>query len=169
LKLFFAVIVLFTQIVFSQGKSEITTDEKTGKPMLVGEVTREAFEDTSFMWFDNEYSEYRVDTTSLIGFAEKIKQINFKIILGTWCEDSQMFVPRLIKIFDKINIPEQNFNLICVDREKKDLSGEVENLEIQLVPTIIIYSGDQEVGRIVEAPQENLEKDIVRLIAKQKF
>ena len=36
MKLFFAVIVLFAQIVFSQGKSEITTDEKTGKPMLVG-------------------------------------------------------------------------------------------------------------------------------------
>lgn len=169
MKLFFAMIILFSQIIFSQGKSEITTDEKTGKPMLVGEVTREAFEDTSFMWFDNEYSEYRVDTSGINGLEDKISNFNFKIILGTWCEDSQMFVPRLIKIFDKINIPEQNFNLICVDREKKDLSGEVENLDIQLVPTIIIYSGDQEVGRIVEAPQENLEKDIIRIISKHNF
>jgi hypothetical protein len=169
LKLFFAVIVLFAQIVFSQGKSEITTDEKTGKPMLIGEVTREAFEDTSFMWFDNEYSEYRVDTSAIKGLEEKISKFNFKIILGTWCEDSQMFVPRLIKIFDKLNLPEKNYSLICVNREKKGLTSEVDNFNIQLVPTIIISFQDVEIGRIVESPQENLEKDIVRLIAEQKF
>ncbi len=169
MKLFFAIVVLFTQIVFSQAKSEITKDEKTGKPMLLGEVTREAFEDTNFTWFDNEYSEYRVDTASINGLEEKISKFNFKIILGTWCEDSQMFVPRLIKIFGKLNLPPKSYSLICVDREKKGLTSEVDNLDIQLVPTIIIYSEDVEIGRIVESPQENLEKDIVRLIAKQKF
>ena len=169
MKLFFAIVVLFTQIVFSQAKSEITKDEKTGKPMLLGEVTREAFEDTNFTWFDNEYSEYRVDTASINGLEEKISKFNFKIILGTWCEDSQMFVPRLIKIFGKLNLPPKSYSLICVDLEKKGLKREVDNLDIQLVPTIIIYSEDVEIGRIVESPQENLEKDIVRLIAKQKF
>lgn len=137
--------------------------------MLVGEVTREAFEDTSFMWFDNEYSEYRVDTAAINGLEEKISKFNFKIILGTWCEDSQMFVPRLIKIFDRLNVQQKNYSLLCVDREKKGFTSEVDNLDIQLVPTIIIYSEDVEIGRIVESPQENLEKDIVRLIAKQKF
>lgn len=169
MKLFFTIVVLFTQIVFSQAKSKISKDEKTDKPMLLGEVTREAFEDTNFTWFDNEYSEYRVDTASINGLEEKISKFNFKIILGTWCEDSQMFVPRLIKIFDKLNLPEKNYSLICVDREKEGLTSEVDNLDIQLVPTIIIYSEDVEIGRIVESPQENLEKDIVRLIAKQKF
>lgn len=169
MKLFFAIIVLFSQIVFSQGKSEITTDEKTGKPMLIGEVTREAFQDTNFMWFDNEYSEYRVDAAAINGLDEKISKFNFKIILGTWCEDSQMFVPRLLKIFDTLNVPGKNYSLICVDREKEGLTNEVNNLDIQLVPTIIIYFEDVEIGRIVESPQENLEKDIVRLIAKQKF
>lgn len=169
MKLLLAIIVLFSQAVFSQAKSEITKDVNTGELMLVGECTREAFEDTSFMWFDNEYSEYNVDTTSLKGFEEKIKQTSIKIILGTWCEDSQMFVPRLIKIFDEINMPEEKFALICVDREKKGLSDEVETLDIQLVPTIIFYSDGSELGRIVEAPQENLEKDIISIISKQNF
>lgn len=169
MKLFFAVIVLFAQLVFSQEKSETTIDEKTGRPMLVGEVTREAFEDTNFIWFDNEYSEYRVDTAAIKGLEEKISKFNFKIILGTWCEDSQMFVPRLVKIFDKLNLSVKNYSLICVNREKKGLTNEVDNYNVQFVPTIIIYSEDVEIGRIVESPQENLEKDIARLIAEQKY
>lgn len=169
MKLFFAVIVIFAQLVFSQAKSEATIDEKTGKPMLIGEVTREAFEDSSFMWFDNEYSEYRVDTASINGLEEKISRFNFKIILGTWCEDSQMFVPRLIKIFDTLNLSAESYSLICVNRDKNGLTNEVDNLNVQLVPTIIIYSEDVEIGRIIESPQENLEKDIARLIAEQKY
>ncbi len=41
-------------------------DENSGKPMLIGYTTREAFTDTSFSWwYNSEYKNYDVDVDAL--------------------------------------------------------------------------------------------------------
>ena len=90
---------------------------------------------------------------------------NITVVLGTWCSDSQREVPRLYSILDYLGFPEKNLELICVDRKKDAAGTEVMDLSIELVPTIIIYIGEEEIGRIIESPVESLEEDLVKIFA----
>jgi hypothetical protein len=149
----------------AQGRNVIITDEKKDTPMAIGYCTRELFSDTSFSsWFDTEYEEYALDTVTLDSIGQLPEDLGIIIVMGTWCSDSRMQVPRLYKILDHLNFPQDNITLIAVDREKKGQEGEVTDLNIELVPTIIITQGDDEIGRIIESPQETLEKDLLNIL-----
>jgi len=161
--------VLLTLIsVFPQEKYKTITDEKSGKAMLVGEITREAFNDTSFSWwYNSEYENYSPEKTILDSVAVKSSELKIVIILGTWCSDSRREVPRFLKITDSLKICDDKIKLIAVNRDKQDLSGGVDSLNIELVPTFIFYRNENEIGRIVEAPLETLEKDFNAIVWKE--
>ncbi len=149
----------------AQDKNTIIKDEKKGEPMAIGFSTREVFSDTSFSgWFDSEYESYVIDTATLDEIGEIPDEIKITIVMGTWCSDSHMQVPRLYKILDYLQYPSEEVTLIAVDREKKGLEGEVTDLNIEFVPTIIFYDNEEEIGRIIEAPEETLEKDILSIM-----
>ena len=164
LALFFC---LTSLLVYGQSVNFMTKDIMTGKPMLLGKCTREAFNDTSFSWwFKSAYNMYEVDSTSLAKITDKIKNTDVTIVMGTWCSDSRTLVPEFYKILDYLNYPSDKVKLIMVDRDKKGRGDEVANLNIHLVPTFIFYKDDKEEGRIIEAPAETLEKDMVRILNK---
>ena len=146
----------------------MTKDATTGKAMFLGNCTREAFNDTSFSWwFNSEYKMYEVDSTSLAKISGKIKKTDITIVMGTWCSDSRTLVPEFYKILDYFNYPSDKVKLIMVDRDKKGRENEVADLNIRLVPTFIFYNDGKEEGRIIEAPAETLEKDIVKILNKE--
>lgn len=161
-------IILTYTIIFAQDKYKSVTDEKSGKVMLVGEITREAFNDTSFAWwFNPEYENYTPDKTILDSISDKSENVEVVIVCATWCSDSRREVPRFLKIADSLKISANRIKLICVDRERKDLSGEVDSLNIELIPTFIFYRNENEIGRITEAPVETLEKDFNNIVWKE--
>ncbi|MEJ2614863.1 MAG: hypothetical protein P8Z35_07895 [Ignavibacteriaceae bacterium] len=41
-------------------------------------------------------------------------------------------------------------------------------MKIELVPTIIFYKDEKELGRIVETPNDSLEKDILKILTGDK-
>jgi thiol-disulfide isomerase/thioredoxin len=162
-------LILISALSLAQIKNQITVDEETSKLMLIGLFDRSAFSDTSFSsWFDNEYENYNVDTSALNLIANDINQIKFIIVLGTWCSDSREQIPRLLKILDFLNYPESKMQMVAVNRDKKAGDYDIEHLKIELVPTIILYKEDVEVGRIVESPHLSLEEDIIDLIYSAK-
>lgn len=167
--LFSIMLILISALSAAQIKNQITVDEETSKPMLIGLFDRSAFSDTSFSsWFDNEYENYNVDTSALNLIANDINQTKFIIVLGTWCSDSREQIPRIFKILDFLNYPESKMQMVAVDRDKKAGDYDIEHLKIELVPTIILYKEDVEVGRIVESPHLSLEEDIIDLIFSAK-
>lgn len=163
LLLLFSFLAIFT--LSAQEKYKTVTDEKSGKPMLVGVADRNAFNDTSYSWwYNSEYDNYRVKTRELGDVAGKIKDFGITIVMGTWCSDSRREIPRFYKILDTLSYPAEKIKLIMVDKEKKDLTGEVDSMKIELVPTIIFYKDSQEQGRITEAPKATLEKDTYNIV-----
>jgi thiol-disulfide isomerase/thioredoxin len=163
--LFFVVII---NNLLPQEKFKSVIDEKSGKPMLVGEITREAFKDTSYSWwFNSEYEMYKPDKVILDSIKQKLENIEITMVIGTWCSDSRREMPRFFKILDSLNFSQDKVKLIAVDRDKRDLNGEAEKLSIELVPTFIFYSDGKEMGRITEAPVETLEKDMNRIIWRE--
>jgi len=151
----------------AQEINKIVYDEMADENILFGYFDRNGLtgEDFNF-WFDEEYQSYSVDIKTL----EKIKPevlstIEIKVVMGTWCEDSQREVPRFYKILDKLDFNTENLIIIGVNRLKLADETEVNKLNIELVPTIIFYVDGEEIGRIIESPEESLEKDMFKLLS----
>jgi len=158
------IIVFLTSILFGQ-ESKIVKYGETNKSMLLGTTTRDAYQDSNFSWwFNSEYNNYNLDSSLIINYKNYFEGKTIKIILGTWCIDSRREVPRVLKILDTIKFPEDKYTFINVDRDIKGLTNEVDNLDIEFVPTIIIYEDGEELGRIIEMPEISLEKDLVKII-----
>lgn len=144
-------------------------DTIKNKKMLIGYCTRDAFQDTAFKdWFDEHYNSYQPDYETLDKLEGKLDEISITIVMGTWCSDSREQIPAFFRILDELNYPSDKVKLICVDRKKKGLSNEADDLNIELVPTIIFYKGNSETGRIIETPQESLEKDLLKIVESQE-
>ncbi len=158
-------IILFSSFfIYAQDTNKIVIDENTKDKMLIGNCTRDAFEDTAFSkWYYEEYDNYKLDSLTLDNINVDFENYSIEIILGTWCPDSRREVPRLHKILDYLNFPDQKVKMICVNKEKKTEGDELKDLIIELVPTFIIYKNGEEIGRIVETPQQTLEEDLATI------
>jgi hypothetical protein len=150
----------------SQEFDRIVFDPTAEEDIIYGYCTRIGLESGQFnKWFGPEYESYTVNDSIILSMnTDLLLSCNIVVVLGTWCSDSQREVPRLFKILDFIQFPKENLKLICINRLKDAEGTEVEDLDIQLVPTIIFYNGDTELGRIIEAPEVSLESDIASIL-----
>lgn len=163
---FLILFILLCSLLQAQDKWKTVTDEKSGRQMLIGEISREALKDTSFSWwFDSEYEGYAVKSKELEGVEDRIKDYDITIVMGTWCSDSRREVPRFLKILDTLKYPEGKLKILSVDRKRKALNSEADSMKIELVPTFILSKGGKESGRITEAPVETLETDLNNIIS----
>ena len=171
MKLLIVIFILLNIFANAQDTNTIVKDTSSGKPMLIGLVTRDAFKDTSFSgWFYSEYNDYQPDTASARMFAEKVKNFSVTIVMGTWCSDSRREVPRFLRILDALNFNSSSgLKIICVNTDKKGKGNEADNLNIDLVPTFIISQNGKEIGRIIESPESTLEKDLLGMISTKNY
>ncbi|MDO8550477.1 MAG: thioredoxin family protein [Ignavibacteria bacterium] len=167
MKYFLLLVLLFSINILSQDKNKIIKDENS-EPMLIGYCTRDAFNDSSFAWwFDPEYENYEPDSSVIEILRDKMKDVEIILVMGSWCDDSRIHVPHLYKILDEINYPTEEITLIAVNEDKKTEGDEIEGLAIDLVPTIIFYRDNSELGRIVEMPNQSLEEDMVEIVSQE--
>lgn len=157
--------ILFSFNLIAQEFNHYVIDTVKNKKMLIGCCTREAFNDTAFaVWYNEGYSNYQPDAEVLSQLKDFLNNLKIKIVLGTWCSDSREFVPAFLKILDLIKFPDENLEMICVDRKKKGFANEVDNLDINFVPTYIFYRNENEIGRIIELPNTTLEIDFFEIV-----
>ena len=138
-------------------------------PMLLGFQSRSQFLKAPYVdWYQKEYEEYAPHTESLALLKkEKLNSFNITAVLGTWCDDSHREIPRLLKILDAVGYPENKITFLAVNRKKESPNGDEGPMNIQKVPTIIVYKYGKEVGRIVEMPNSGwLEKDLIEILKK---
>ena len=142
-------------------------ESSTDGQLLLGTQTRSQFQKAPFSdWFDPEYANYQLDQDAISGLKkEKLKSCQITVFVGTWCGDSHREFPRLMKILDEINFPENRLTIIAVNRKKESPNGEEAIFNIQRVPTIIVRKYGKEVGRIIEYPKSGfLERDLLDII-----
>lgn len=154
--------------IHSQTEDVPAAKDSLSESMLIGDCTRQDFQDTSFAGrFNKEYSEYSLETAIADSLKEIIDGLEIVIINGTWCSDSKREIPRFFKVLDYINYPSEKLIMKCVDRKLKTLNSDVDKYHTESVPTIIFYKEGKELGRIIEAPDESLEKDMFEIISKE--
>ncbi len=154
---------------FSQNFNRKMTNNKSGEEILVGMCTRSAFMKDSYReWFIPEYKSYNVNSKKVVIDSLKplINKVQIKIVLGTWCSDSQEQVPHFLSILDYLKYPQNSYQIICTNTQKEAVSFSIDDLDIAYVPTFIFYIDDVEIGRIIESPILSLEKDMLAILQK---
>ena len=142
---------------------QASNEKNKAQQMLVGKVKRSDFLQEPYKdWFEKGYNDYQVDSLTLDSINNK--DFTMTIVMGTWCPDSRREVPRMLKILDKMQIPDSNVSIICVDHDKKAGKENISSLNIQRIPTFIVYINGKEKGRIVEHPKKNLERDLMDIL-----
>lgn len=133
---------------------------------LLGYFTREQMYRTPHCtWYLDGYDKYLPDTVVMAKLtAIPREDLTIKIVMGTWCPDSRREVPRFLHILDLWQFPEGKVAYIGVDNSKLSPVGEYDQLDIQRVPTFIIYKNNIEAGRIIENPVTSLEQDMLNIL-----
>lgn len=162
------IVIASVSLCFSlsaQHINQIITDTTLHKEVLIDICNREGLNGPVFgTYFEPEYTAYQPDQEILQAIGNMLGDYHITIVMGSWCSDSQEQVPRFYRILDMLQFPEDQLTIICVDRKKKTIRSDIQSLDIQLVPTFILYKANTESGRIIETPAENLEKDILNII-----
>ena len=140
-----------------------------GETIMVGKVNRIGLKQEPYgFWFNTEYEDYKVDKGSLEGVKEALKDVDILAFMGTWCSDSQREVPRFFKILDQLGYDLNKLQLVALsnhpDHYKQSPQHEEEGWNIEYVPTIIFLKNGKELGRIVESPDQSLEKDMKKIL-----
>jgi thiol-disulfide isomerase/thioredoxin len=144
-------------------------DPQAGREILIDQVDVSGLKQQPFLsWYEHEYQSYAPNPDLIEELLViDVEGIEIQIVLGTWCGDSQREVPRFLKILEEIVFPGERISMIAVNRLKKADAVDIDALEIQKVPTFIVYRQGEELGRIIEYPQDLLEADLLKILSKE--
>ena len=159
---FYSIIfLLFTGFNLYSQETQTATKDK----MMSGTVTKADFmQDPYVDWYEDEYQNYTLDVNTLSQIKEKIKNTKIKVFFGSWCSDSRREVPRFIKILDYLGFNYKNVQFIALDRRKSAPNYKKNIYDIKYVPTFIFFRNGKETGRIIETPEDTLEKDMAKIL-----
>ena len=165
---FILYILLICSACSSNNKNNTSTETIIVYTDLIDEFKRrDLHQQPHAEWFERKYSKYNMDSV----YINKLKKINtdsirIALIMGTWCSDSRNVVPHFFKVLDTIGIDEKQISMIGVDTKKETYRTDLEQYQIQRVPTFIFYKNNNEIGRIIEYPVKTMEKDMFEILTK---
>jgi hypothetical protein len=151
----------------AQNFNQTVMDEKSQSQILIGECNIGGLQFGEFgQQYNQELANYKPDNDILNSLKYRFAEITFTIVLGTWCGDSKEQVGRFMKLLYALKYDVNRCTYIAVDRDKKAGSYDVSTLNIEKVPTFIVYRNGVEIGRIIETPTTSLEGDLLKIINK---
>ena len=116
------IMILFTSLmVNAQEINNIVYDDMAEENILLGYCNKDGLRGVDFnYWFQAEYENYSIDMETLDQLNTDIfLSLEIKVVLGTWCSDSQREIPRFLKILDQFEFNFDNITLIGVNRIKQ--------------------------------------------------
>ena len=138
--------------------------------LIDGEVDKDyLFNSKNTKWFPKNYDSYKSDIFLSENNFDNIDNFIIELYMGVTCHDSEREIPRLIKILDEINFPDNQLNIFLLKRDKTSDYEYEKGKNITNTPTIIFYKDSIEINRIVEFPIETLERDIYKIINEIEY
>ncbi|SMG40127.1 hypothetical protein SAMN05661096_02718 [Marivirga sericea] len=143
-----------------------TTDE--GDKHIWGEFPIDYLkEDTTYStWFKSNYDTLKLEKTDF-EWAKNLQDKEVDIYLGTWCGDSQEWVPQFLKLWDELGLRRDQLRFTALygsgDDYKQGPKREEKGLNIHRVPTFIFKEGGKEYARIVESPSTDMLTDVAQI------
>lgn len=165
-----AIFIFAINVAFSQMLNATVKDPKLdNQEILIGYCNLDGLKSgTLGVYFESQYELYSPSEKSIEKMRTSINNVDIVIVFGSWCSDSKIQLPRFYKILDKCGYNDMHLKMIGVNRDKNGLSVNVTDMNIERVPTFIVYQNGVELGRIIETPKKSLEKDLARIIGRAK-
>jgi len=161
---FLAIIMLMSIHTYAQSDYDVIKD-KDNTVIFKGSCTFEDLnKESSFTWLKKGMDAYKPDSVKIAYLKKNLPKYQMIVFLGTWCDDSHFLIPRLEKVLKLSAYPMSQYMMYGMDRNKKAKNVEDKIYSIVNVPTIIVYKGNMELGRIVETAKKNIETDLVNII-----
>ena len=153
--------------VSSNTFAQFTYTDADGEQQLWGSIVQEQFQKAPFAsWYTPTYEAY-TPPAELPTWRNELQDVEVMVFLGTWCSDSQEWVPQFMHLWTALELPVENVQLIGLhdsdELRKQGPNGEEEGWNIEYVPTFIFLKGGEELGRIVEYPLTTLLGDLERI------
>ncbi len=165
---FFITALLLTICMNASAQSarfDTSTDAKNGSVVYRGRISFSDLKDEkTFTWMKTGYDEYKPDEKAIDYLKYYMSGVSMVVFMGTWCSDSQDMIPRLEKVIDMAAFPKEQVVVYGVDRSKTTKNGEEKKYNITLVPTVILFKDNTEIGRITETVQKSVEADLAGMI-----
>jgi hypothetical protein len=149
----FAAIIVFVQLTPAAGQEK-------------QEVTREKILSAGPQW-QEKYDKYDPVPDMLDLLKTKFgPDISMDVYLGLWCPDSRNNVPVFLKILDRAGtaVPVRYFDV--PRKANRQVKYYIEEMQIEKVPTFIIYRDGTEIGRIKENPKIGMLEDLMDILLK---
>jgi thiol-disulfide isomerase/thioredoxin len=144
-----------------------STDAKNGSVVYKGAIRfGDLLWEDDFKWLEKGAEKYKPNKKALKYLAGHLHNYKMVVFLGTWCIDSKEMIPELYKVLQLTNYPMEQYLMFGTDREKTTLNSEHLLYNITNVPTVILFKGYSEIGRIVESTDKSIERDLVNTIMK---
>lgn len=152
------------------GVNQLVPDEEDGGEILLGKITYDRLAKEPFKeWFTASYDAHTVDQDLMDSLKMRIQGHSIKVVMGSWCEDSQREVPALIKIMKAIDYDPSAIDFLAVDHNKTTPTKMEAPYDIEYVPTIMIFKEGQELNRVVEYPIGTLEQDLLMILKGEEY
>ncbi len=162
-------ISLLLVILFAFITVKAQTYEEDGEVHLLGPVDIRQIEAQIpyNQWFADNAKKFVLPERNYDDLRQKLNELEVNIYFGTWCSDSQDWVPQLIRLWDKLSLDRSKLQLIALDGRsehyKQGPNGEEKGQSIHHIPVFQFMKNGQEVGRIVESPKNDLLTDVAQI------
>ncbi len=150
---------------FGQEKNKIIFDEKAQREVIQGYCDADGLKNT--VWseiYEGMYDTYQPQMEILFQLIPLMQNIEIVVTLGTWCGDSKQHVPVFIRILDEMQFDKSKLNMIGLDRNFDSGEMGMRPWDTEKVPTFIFFSGEKELGRIIETPEGSLEEHMAKIM-----
>jgi hypothetical protein len=146
---------------------EKNKDPETGAILYRGLFSFHELSELASFGLQEHAMSYQPDTSIIRELKPLLDSCSLVIYLGTWCSDSRYLIPKLYKVLMAFNYPVDKIPVYGLDRDKTSGTGLELRDQVVLVPTIIVYHGAQELGRIVETLRsDRIENDLLELVKR---
>jgi hypothetical protein len=109
--------------------------------------------------FTTMYTAYQPDLAVIEEIQAALPAAHVVVVSEYWCGDSRRMVPRLARVIE--HLPGWT-----VEAHPWDSATRGKPWQIRAIPTVIIFSGERELGRIVESVQNGtVEDDLLSIVS----
>jgi len=160
-------VLFFVGSAYAQEMNKKYHDPELDREVLVGYCDLNGIEQGEFgEIFKSNYKIYETEPLIIKQIQSILNKGDYEItsVFADWCSDSEYQLPNFYKVLDEVGFANGKRKLIAVDRSKNAQVIDLSEYDIQLVPTFIIYLKGEEIGRIIETPNDTLEKDLLAIL-----
>jgi hypothetical protein len=163
-----AILAFFSLIACAEVKTIVWQKDKK-ENILVGHVNKIDLDQAKlFPWYYYGKRAYQLNDSVCTILKPLTDSLSVLIIAGTWCGDTQIELPKAIKLFEKMNINDSLVEIQLQNRKKQNPFFKAQALQVKAIPCFIFYKKGKEIGRIVEHPEKSFEIDLLSILSNQK-